>query len=273
MINSFKDHPHAAEIIPEPKFRVEVIQSPEKLVKLETERVDWYLSNFPSYEQKGYSSILRFPSGIEPGQSYSYEQIKEAVQGEVDEEMELYLGFATKFEKSLDDLTDSALPMVQDLYGLPLDGSFLVAPTAYGVIAGQATSDKPIFFRFPKYHPPTLGNGFSTGKYRTDIELLTHEILAHGATAKLRNGTAIDESLPRCTHQQHKEYLMDSLGRTILSRSGLMNADDVAMQIRAMQTAQRDIDPLYFDASGNLSWEGNLRDLVEKIDITLKGGK
>lgn len=273
MINSLKERPHSAEIKSEPKFRVEVIQTPEKLVELETERVNWYLLNFPIYEEKGYSSILRFPSGIEPGQSYSPEQIKKAVQKEMDEKMELYLGFATKLERCLDDLIRSALSVVQGLYGYSLDGEYSVVPTAYGTIDGQLTSDGPIFFRLPEYRPSTLGNTFSTGSSPTYTELLTHEILAHGVTAKLRDGTTIDESLPRCTHQQHKEYLMDLLGRTILTRSNLMHADDVAMQIRAMQIAQKDIDPLYFDRNGNLSWEGDLQSLVQKIDRTLKGEK
>lgn len=273
MINFFKDCPHVANIESEPKFRVEVIKNPDELAKLEAERVQWYLSNYATYERQGYAAILRFPKSIRPGQNYGLDQIQTAIQQEMEEDMKSYLGFADEFERKFDILTRSALPVAQQLYGYTMEGHYFVAPTAYGTIAGQQTSDGPIFFRFPEYHPQTLGSVFSTGSYRTDLELLTHEVLAHGVTAHLRDGTAIDESNPRCTHQQHKEYLMDLLGRTVLTESGLMHVDNVAMQKMAMQTAQEVIDPLYFGPNGNLSWAGNLQGLVQRIDATLKEGE
>lgn len=269
MINSSIDRPHTQESIEEPKFLVEVIDNQDTLLDLEVQRVSWYLSNFSVYQKQGYAAILRWPDNIDPRDKHSNVQLRKAIKQEMDRNMDQYRGFADRFDETIDSLLSTTLPVIKELYGISLDGSYSIAPSAYGTIAGQIVTDGPIFFRFPQYHPETLGQSFSTGSYRTDAELITHEILAHGATAHLRDGTAIDESNPKCSHQRHKEYLMDSLGRTILTRSSIMHADDIAMQIKPMQIAQADIDPLYYGADGNLSWEGNLRGLIEKIDLEL----
>ena len=128
--------------------------------------------------------------------------------------------------------------------------------------------DGPVFCRIPKYR----GSRFRTERER---EFIVHEILAHGATAQIRNDTAIDESNPKCTHQWHKERLMDLLGRTFLVRSGMMISDNIIMQDKAREKAGMDVDPLYYlDHSApdenRLRYDGRFGDLVRDLGLRLR---
>lgn len=272
MINPFEDRPHAAEIESEPKFRAEIITAPDELIDLETQRVMFYLGKYEEYQQKGYGDILRFPEGIDSAKSseINIDDVRRAIKTEFDINKELYDRFAG-FLSEANEQVQTCVPVAERLYGFDVIGNYQVAPTAYGMVGG--TSPAPcIYFRLPELTPSNLGDLFTTGKHRSLVEMLVHEILAHEATSQVREGTSLVESIS-ATHQQHKEYLMDLLGRTILTESGLMHAGEVAMQVRAMRMAQKDIDPLYFNLNGNLSWEGNLQGLVQRIDRNLKEGK
>lgn len=274
IIQSSKANKFISELEPKPKFTIEVVEDPETLLQLEFERTQWYLEHFSVYQKQGYGKILRWPKGITPGTQNSEDQIKKVIKEEIAENFDSYVGYAGKLKRSLEVLIESGLPVTSTLYGFPIEGNYKVAPTAYAVIAGQMTKDSPIFFRLPKFHPSTLGDLFSTGKYRSDLGLLTHEIFNHGITAHLRDGTAIDESNPKCSHQLHKERLMDLLGRTILTRAGLMKRDSVAMQVRPAKQASSDIDSLYYSDPANpseahLTWEGDLKELISRVDTVL----
>lgn len=270
MINFFENR-HTAKIRSEPKFRVEIITDPDKLIGFEVQRVMFYLRNYNEYQQKGYGDILRFPDGIDPLKSskINVDNVQSAIKTEFDRNRRLYDQFADSLSK-VNEKLQTCVPVAERLYGFGVVGSYRVAPTAYGTVG--STYD-PIYLRLPELKPPNLDNYFTTGKYPTPIEMLTHEILAHKITEKIRDGTAIDEFVERATHQWHKEYLMDLLGLTILTESSLMHANDVAMQVRAIRTAQRTIDPLYFNSDGSLSWAGDLQGLVSRIDASLKEEK
>jgi len=274
MINFFESFPQTVEIKSKPKFRVEVVTEPDELISHEIKRVQYYLSRLGEYQRRGYGGILRFPAGIDLGEPsvVQVDILQDIIAREFNQNRELYSQFCKVLTMANDQL-QICVPEVERLYGYELTGDYLIAPTAYGTNGSSAAygAEGPVVFRIPTFRTPNLDSGFTTGEYRSPIEMLTHEILAHKATAEIREGTALDEYVEKATHQWHKEYLMDRLGQTILTRSGLMHMDDVAMQVRAMRIAQEDIDPLYFGAEGNLSWEGDLRSLVQRIDRILKG--
>jgi hypothetical protein len=160
------------------------------------------------------------------------------------------------------------MPVARAVYGFEPVGRFEIVPTAYGTLGGQLVMDGPVFCMIPKYR----GNAS-----RTETEFIVHEILAHGVTARLRNDTAMDESNPKCSHQMHKERLMDLLGRTFLVRSGMMDPGAIKMQDRARENAAADVDPLYYVDAQNpdeytLRYEGRFADLVRDLDAKLRNG-
>jgi|GEM_PF-3567384 len=264
-------------------FCLEVISNYEELIHIETLRVMFYLENYEYYVKKGYASTLRFPRCVNPDQfpeialeHFVFEKrVKEAVVSEFYENKDLYLEFVGLICEEIERMR-VCIPVAEDLYGFLISGDYRIAPTAYGTIGSSHAHGNygPMVFRIPKFLPKDVGCGFTTCKYRSLLEVLVHEVLSHGSTAKLREGTTICEFLPMCSHQQHKERLMDLLGYIILTETNLMKPDDVAMQRMAIDEAGGDIDPFYFDKERNLLWRGNLKGLIERIDTFLrnKGG-
>lgn len=245
---------------------VVVVSNPDDLLDCETARIRWYLDKYPTYITQGYS--LRFPAGINPEnrEQITNSVIRNAISYEFEINLTDYQRYAEQFQNVWRLIAEKCVPIATVVYGFIPTGQFKIVPTAYGTGGGQLVIDGPIFCRIPKYR---------TGNRRTEIELIVHEILAHGATAKLRNGTAIDESNPKCTHQWHKERLMDLLGRTFLVRSGMINTKDIKMQDKARKLACADVDPLYYTDSkkpneSRLKYEGKFGDLVRDLDLKLK---
>lgn len=256
----------------EPKassFSISVITDRDRLVQLEHERVMFYLGRYADYQKLTYLEPLRFPDGIDPTHPPSSDQVREMVASELDRDKKLYHGFTETFSGAIDQVTNYALPVAQELYGFPLHGNFEIAPTAYGTIRSP---NKTIHVRLSEFLPSTLGAKFSTGVDRTSVEMLVHELVAHKATAKLREATCITESID--SHQLYKERLMDLLGRSILVQSGMLRPNQVAMQVHAEQEASVHIDPLYYSDSSmpsetDLPWAGDLSSLVTRIDTKL----
>lgn len=254
----------------EPKassFSISVITDRDRLVQLEHERVMFYLDRYADYQQ--YHRILRFPDGIDPTRPPSSDQIRQMVASELDRDKQLYHGFTEFFTDAIGQVNSHALPVAEELYGFPLHGNFEIAPTAYGTIRSP---NEIIHVRLPEFLPSNLGMGFSTGSDRTPVEMLVHELVAHKATAKLREATSINDSID--SHQSYKERLMDLLGRSILTRSGILRPNQVAMQVRPEQEASVHVDPLYYSDSSmpsetDLPWAGDLSSLVTRIDTKL----
>jgi hypothetical protein len=250
----------------EPKpFQIEIISDLDEILELEIARCMFYLARYEDYNAKGYSKMLRFPEGISPEAGDEVDQI--AVRGVVTKEVKantnMYKHFDQIFETAIAGV-EQCIPIAEELYGFKVRGLYRVAPTAYGT---GASPQDPIHFRLPELLPESAGQGFTTGKYRTPIETLIHEIVAHKATAFVREGTAIEDSI-KCTHQRHKEHLMDLLGRTVLVRSGIMQCEEVAMQVRSQNEASHELQNHYYGNSTsefNLPWDGDLERLVAEI--------
>lgn len=248
--------------------------SGNQLLDNETERVSYYLENYESYKQKGLDQLLRFPQGITPGKSYN----KSDIQKFISDEHTSLKDFYEEFSQRLTNATHEIYPhlrKLENLYGFGLNGIFHLAPSAYGTIGGTIGLFNSIAFRLPNLYQDDKASWrpdiwWTTGKYRSALELITHEVLAHKLTEELRSGTVIDEEVPHSSHQWHKEYLMDLIGRTFLTESELMVSDQVTMQVKAIEIAQREIDPLFFQKSGDISWRGDVRSLINRIDKTLR---
>lgn len=253
-------------VVPNDGISVVSISDPDNLIGAEIGRVRWYLDKYPTYVAQGYQ--LRFPKGINPDNrdGITDQDIRTAIMGEFNTDLSDYQDYARQFEEAWIPIAEKLVPVAKTVYGFSPVGRFEIIPTAYGTGGGQLVMDGPVFCRLPKYR----GGGF-----RTEREFIVHEILAHGATAKLRNDTVIDESNPKCTHQWHKERLMDLLGRTFLIRSGLMGRDDIRMQDKALEVAGTDVDPLYYKNhltpdDNMLNYEGRFGDLVRELDTKLR---
>ncbi len=133
----------------------------------------------------------------------------------------------------------------------------------YGTGGGSLEKDGTIFFKIPEYR----------SRIRSTEERITHEVLNHEATAKLREGTEIDESIST-SHQWYKERLMDLLGRTLLVRTGILGRDKVKMDEDIEKQVASIVDPIYYlnpenPDENNLRFNGKLQDLfnavIEKI--------
>ncbi len=246
---------------------ISIINKREELLKNETKRVRWYLDKYNVYAAQGY--LPRFPRLIDPRNctNISESEIQRIVDTELDTDINDYHAYAVLFNEVWNLVKDKCIPVAREVYGFKPASHFTIMPTAYGMNGGQLVWDGPIYFRLPKYR--------NVNFRKTEKELIAHEILAHGATAKLRNNTSIDESNPKATHQWHKERLMDLLTRTFLVRSGLMQFSDVQMQEKAQQIAADDVDPLYYidyqlPDENKLKYEGRFTQFVKDLDLKLK---
>ncbi|MFH0791878.1 MAG: hypothetical protein V1905_01545 [bacterium] len=251
----------------ESDFSVDIINDKNRLLAEETASVRWHLDNYLSFKGLGYT--MRFPAGINPEGSgiITDDAIGEAIGQEMDLNFRDYQEYALEFQKVWQMIVDKCLPIAAEVYGFNPVGRLEIIPSVYGTGGGQLVTGGPVYFRIPKYR---LGGGWCA-----EIEFIIHEILAHCATEKYREGTSIDESA-LCLYQWHKERLMDLLTRTILVRSGLMEKEKVWMNEVARIKAMADIDPLYYLDSENpdetkLRYEGRIRDLMAEIDLVLKG--
>ena len=250
------------------EFTVEVTINPEVIFEYEVARVHWCLKEYARYKSLGYDSVIRLPAGLNPEISVTGDDVRAAIQREFNENILDYDTCANKFKKTWNEMSPSMLPVVEKLYGFAPSGHFKIVPTAYGTGGGSLEKGGVVFFRLPKFRPqaPT---GVGVPKPITEIEAITHEILCHEATAHLREGTAIDDSTIHATHHDHKERLMDLLGRTLLVRSSKMSFEEVRM-VGGGDSAAPDIDPLYYVDPANpdeshLRFEGNLPGLVHAI--------
>ena len=211
----------------------EVVTDLEKIKKSEIKRVAFYLREYQRYKMMNYQKILRWPSGIDPEKGYigQKDKIKKLVINEVESNKEIYNNFGHEYIEAFNVLkTNNFDKVASNLFGYQPGGRYSLLPTAYGTIASplDVINKTPMVFRLPEFTPRL--NVFNTGKGRSPIEGLAHEIYAHALTAMHRIGTVIDDRLNIGTHAHHKERLMDLIGRTLLVRSGLMNKEDIAMQ-------------------------------------------
>ena len=256
------------------KLIIEVISNPAEILEHEVARVRWYLKEYARYKSLGYDSVLRFPEGIDPEDTnVTDSDIRAAIDREFSANQADYEAYARKFQETWNGMSGAMLPTMVRLYGFPSSGHFKIVPTAYGTGGGSLKKGGVVFFRLPKFRPQ-VQDGSGAPKPITEVEAITHEILCHEATAHLRDGTAIDDSPILATHQEHKERLMDLLGRTLLVRSGMMKREEVRM-VGGGDAASVDVDSLYYTNptnpdENNLRFEGNLVGLVRAIEEKLK---
>lgn len=252
----------------EPALNIEIVSNPEEIIADEVKRVRWYLKEYARYKELGYDSVIRFPADINPeNPEVTEDKIRTAIQKEFTANQADYEAYGRTFRETWDAMLGKMLPVMEQIYGFVPSGNFKIIPTAYGTGGGSLEKNGPVFFRLPKFRPQSNGDPI------TEVEAITHEILCHEATAHLREETALDDSPMFATHQEHKERLMDLLGRTLLVRSGLMKREDVRM-VGGGNAVADEIDPIYYvDAEhsdeNHLRYEGRLADLVHAIESKL----
>jgi len=245
-------------------IKIEVISKKEDIVRTETDRILWYLKNFERYEKLGYSNYLNLPKSIDP-KNYTREDIEKAVQEDYLKNQNDYESYAKELQETWVKLSEKTAPVMQELYGFTPNNNFTLAPTVYGTGGGSIEKDGIVFFKLPE----------DRSQERSTEERITHEVLNHEATAKLREGTEIDESIST-SHQWYKERLMDLLGRTILVRSGILKRENVKMDGDIENQVAKIVDPIYYSNpeapdENNLRYDGKVKDLfkavIEKIKI------
>lgn len=248
-------------------FRVEIISDPAMIFEHEVSRVRWYLDEYERYRRLGYDSVIRLPDGIDPKNAghISDDEIRAAVRREFESNRADYEAYAKELQETWSAMFQKMLVALVQVYGFIPSGTFRIVPTAYGTGGGSLKKGGAIFMKLPKYRP---------ARGRTETEAITHEVLCHEATAGLREGTTIEDSV-FASHQWHKERLMDLLGRTLLVRSGLMRREDVAMDDYAEAQAGGIVDSLYYSDpehpnEDRLRYEGHLPDLIRAIEIQLE---
>ncbi len=153
---------------------------------------------------------------------------------------------------------------MQELYGFRPSNNFTLAPTVYGTGGGSLEKGGLIFFKIPE----------DRSQERTTEERITHEVLSHELTAKIREGTEIDESIST-SHQWYKERLMDLLGRTLLVRTGILKREEVKMDGDIEKQVASIVDPIYYldpenPDENNLRYNGRVQDLFKAVIEKIK---
>ena len=241
---------------------VRVAVKREDVIKNETDRVLWYLKNYDRYEKLGYSDILNLPANID-FKNYTRESVEKVVEENYLKNQINYEVYAKELLETWNNMSKKMVKTMQELYGFISLDNFTVAPTLYGTGGGSLEKGGVIFFKIP----------IDRSRERTTAERITHEVLAHGITASLREGTEIDESISS-SHQWHKERLMDLLGRTLLVRTGILKREEVKMDGDVEHEVASIIDPIYYlnlenPNENSLRHNGGVKNLfkavVEKI--------
>jgi hypothetical protein len=245
------------------RIKIEVISKEEDIIKNETDRILWYLKNYERYEKLGYSEYLNLPTSIDP-KNYKREDVEKAVQQDYLKNKNDYESYALELKNTWDKIIDKMSSAMQGLYGFTPSNNFILAPTVYGTGGGSLEKDGIIFFKLPE----------DRSQERSTEERITHEVLNHEATANLREGTEIDESIST-SHQWYKERLMDLLGRTLLVRTGILDRKKVKMDGDIEQQVASIVDPIYYlnpenPDENNLRYEGNIKDLFKAVIEKIK---
>ncbi len=243
-------------------IKIEVISKKEDIINNEINRILWYLKNYERYEKLGYSDYLNLPISIDP-KNYKREDVEKAVQQDYLKNQNNYESYALELNNTWNKIFKKMTGAIQELYGFKPSKNFILAPTVYGTGGGSLEKDGIIFFKIPE----------DRLQERSTEERITHEVLSHEATARLREGTEIDESIST-SHQWYKERLMDLLGRTLLVRTGILSRDKVKMDEDIEKQVASIVDPIYYlnpenPDENNLRYNGRLQDLfravIEKI--------
>jgi len=255
-----EEYNHTIDLEKPSELKIKIITAPKDIIPSEKRRVVFYFKNYSTYVAKGYKDILTFPKLINPESTTPEEDLEKIIKDEFSQNMEIYDRFASEFQKVFDQ-SKVCIPIAENMYGCSVKGDYSIMPTAYGT---WGSSGDPIYIRIPHFNPPET-NEFSTGKFPTLTETIVHEIFAHKATQLARLGTSIDDSI-HCSHQQHKERLMDLITKKLLIEANLLPEANIAMQTRASEVASNDIDIIFSESN----WYGNINTLVSMIDKRIK---
>lgn len=244
-------------------IKIEVISKKEDIIKNETDRILWYLKNYERYEKLGYSDYLNLPKSIDP-KNYKRENVEKVVEQDYLKNQNDYESYALELKNTWDKMREKMTSAMQELYGFTPSNNFTLAPTVYGTGGGSIEKDGIIFFKPPE----------DRSQERSTEERITHEVLNHEATAKLREGTEIDESIST-SHQWYKERLMDLLGRTLIVRTGILSREKVKMDGDIENQVASIVDPIYYlnpenPDENNLRYEGKLKDLFKAVIDKIK---
>ncbi len=246
-------------------IKIEVISKKEDIIRNETDRILWYLKNYERYEKLGYSEFLELPTSINP-KNYKIEDIKKAVEEDYLKNQENYEAYSKELEFAWEKMSEKMTEAMKELYGFTSSKSFILAPTFYGTGGGSVEKNGIIFFKMP----PKDRSGI-----RSTEERITHEVLAHGMTENLREGTEIDESTAASSHPWYKERLMDLLGRTLLVHTGILKREEVKMDGDIEQQVASIVDPIYYlnpenPDENNLRYKGKPQDLFKAVIDKIK---
>jgi hypothetical protein len=246
-------------------IKIEVISKKDDIIKNETDRILWYLKNYERYEKLGYSEFLELPISINP-KNYKREDIEKSVEEDYFKNQENYESYSSELKYAWEKMSEKITEGMKELYGFTPSKSFILAPTFYGTGGGSVEKDGIIFFKIP----PKDRSGI-----RSTEERITHEVLAHGLTENLREGTEIDESTTVSSHPWYKERLMDLLGRTLLVRGGILKREEVKMDGDIEKQVADIVDPIYYLNPGSpdensLRFNGKLEDLFKAVIEKIK---
>ncbi len=244
-------------------IKINVVLKREDIIKNETDRILWYIKNYDRYEKLGYSDILNIPRSINL-KKYTREDVEKYVEENYFKNQINYEVYAKELLETWNNMSKKMAKAMQELYGFVSLDNFTVAPTLYGTGGGSLEKGGVIFFKIP----------IDRSRERTTVERITHEVLTHGVTASLREGTEIDESIST-SHQWYKERLMDLLGRTLLVRTGILKREEVKMDGDVEREVAGIVDPIYYlnlenQNEDNLRYNGGVQNLFKAIIEKIK---
>jgi len=126
-------------------IKIEVISKKDDIIKIETDRILWYLKNYERYEKLGYSEFLELPISIDH-KNYKREDVEKAVEDDFFKNQENYETYSKEIKDAWKKMSEKMARGIKELYGFTPSKSFILAPTFYGTGGGSVEKDGIIFF-------------------------------------------------------------------------------------------------------------------------------
>lgn len=250
----------------------------------ELTRVRFYVANYQTYQANGYtpvipSEVLSVIDDLTQAESRSVA----AVENVIHDNFQLYTEVSALYQNDWQELLESGLwDAAAEVIGpvAAIQQTFL--PTMWGTVGSNWNKDTEGDGKNPL--PSSFNDGIiyvrtdmaTVGKNPSLERKLTmvHEFVAHSLTTSVRRGTPIDEEVPRCSHQNDKEWLMDAVTGEIMIRLGyLPSAKEIPFQERSQQATDITRSAFYIDPFSEvlvLKYPGRMDLVVEHITTGLR---